>query len=83
MPSLKELRDKQQVTEIDDKQPAQQNTAAAILMSHSIKDRRMSFRISSSLYARFTEINTKLGASNGSVLNTLISQYIREHSDLL
>lgn len=67
------------------KKGSQQNmsAAASILSSHATKDKRLSIRVNSRVYTMFTEINSKLGASNGSVINTFITQYVREHKDLL
>ncbi len=62
---------------------SQSSAAAAILSSHTTKDKRLSVRINTQMFNQFSEINAKLGASNGSVINTLMSQYVREHKDLL
>lgn len=64
-------------------QPNTSNAATKILAAHAIKDKRLTFRINSSMYDQFTTINRKLGAASGSVINLLISGYIRDHKDLL
>ncbi|MCF0228694.1 MAG: hypothetical protein HUJ76_03230 [Parasporobacterium sp.] len=65
------------------KESPRKSAAEAILSSTSTKDARMATRINSATYAQFTQINKKLGASNGSVVNMLVAQYINDHKDLL
>jgi len=81
MPSFKD------VYQIDEEkkavQKAKPSAASAILASHTTKDKRFSVRISTQLYMQFTQINSKLGASSGSVINTLMSQYVLDHKELL
>jgi len=82
MPSFKDVYN---IDEEEKKvlQKSRSNAASAILAAHTTKDRRFSIRISTQLYTQFTQINSKLGASSGSVVNTLMSQYVLEHKELL
>jgi hypothetical protein len=61
----------------------EKSPAAKILASHSTKDKRVSVRMNSATYDQFADINSKLGASNGSVINMLISEYIMKYKELL
>lgn len=84
MPSFKEIYEADQLKKKKDDQPAaKSNAAATILLTHTVKDRRLTFRISSQLYNQFSAINKQICASNGSIVNMLIAQYVREHQDML
>lgn len=47
------------------------------------KDKMISAKVNSQTYAQFTEINTVNGMSNNSVINMLITKYVRENKHLL
>ena len=66
-----------------EKKAEQPAAAAKILASHATKDKRVSVRMNSATYDQFAEINAKLGTSNGSVINMLISEYIMKYKELL
>ena len=57
--------------------------ASAILAAHDTKTARISARMASTTLAQFTYINKKRGATNSSILNTLVTNYIKENKDLL
>ena len=71
------------IEEQKEKKAEQPTTAAKLLASHSTKDKRVSVRMNSASYDQFAEINSKLGASNGSVINMLIAEYIMKYKELL
>ena len=79
MASFKEIHQMQKAQQEKKVEPA----AAKILASHSTKDKRVSVRMNSSTYDKFALINSKLGASNGSVINMLVAEYIMKYKDLL
>jgi predicted DNA binding CopG/RHH family protein len=62
---------------------AASKAAAAILATHTVKSARVGFRISEEMLQQFTAINKKLGATNSSVLNTIVARYIMENKNLL
>lgn len=63
--------------------PKKEAAASKILASHSLKDKRISIRINSATYDKFALINSKLGTSNGGVVNMMISEYILKNKHLL
>lgn len=81
MASFKEV--KGMVPAKETTQKSEPVAAAKILASHATKDKRMSVRINSTTYEQFDIINTKLGASNSSVINMLIAEYIMKYKELL
>ena len=81
MPSFKEINKLNQLEE--KKEQINKPAASKILASHATKDRRVSIRMSSQIYDTFTLINSKLGASNGSVINMMVAEYVLKHKDLI
>jgi predicted DNA binding CopG/RHH family protein len=81
MPSFKEINKIE--TEKKDKLVENKPAASKILASHATKDKRVSVRMSSQTYDQFALINSKLGASNGSVINMMVAEYVMKHRDLL
>lgn len=47
------------------------------------KDKAISAKVNSNMYALFTAINREIGLSNNSALNMIISEYVREKKYLL
>ena len=47
------------------------------------KDKIISAKVDPETWARFTEINRAQGMTNNSVINMLISQYVRNNEGLL
>lgn len=81
MPSFKEIN--KMNVEKKDKPVENKPAASKILASHAVKDKRVSVRMSSQTYDQFALINSKLGASNGSVINMMVAEYVLKHKDLL
>lgn len=80
MPSLKELQILKSET---DGELADEPAASLLLASHAVKDKRIAVRINSNTYNQFSEINRKIGATNSSVINMLVSEYILKYKNLL
>lgn len=59
------------------------NAASALLAAHDTKTARITARVSESTLSQFTFINKRRGATNSSILNTLVTNYIKENKDLL
>lgn len=57
--------------------------ASALLAAHDTKNARITARVAETTLAQFTYINKKRGATNSSILNTLVTNYIKENKDLL
>ena len=69
-----------------DAQPIQVKKKPAVtkITSHDgAKDKPISAKVNSNMYALFTAINRESGLSNNSALNMLISEYVREKKYLL
>ena len=49
----------------------------------SEKDKMISAKVNSQTYTQFTKINQLNGMSNNSVINMLITKYVRENKHLL
>lgn len=81
MASFKEVHQMNQQAQQEKK--GETAAAAKILASHSTKDKRVSVRMNSSTYDQFALINSKLGTSNGSVINMLVAEYIMKYKELL
>lgn len=81
MPSFKEVNEMLQNTEKKQSEPVA--AASKILASHAIKDKRIAVRVNSATYDQFNLINSKLGTSNGSVINMMIAEYIMKNKSLL
>jgi len=47
------------------------------------KDKQISAKINSNVYALFTEINKAQGLSNNSALNMIVTKYVRENKGIL
>ena len=63
-------------------------TAEKILSSHMDtgnpkRDKRIDVRVTTKTYEEFTQITRYLGTTNSSVVSMLITEYIREHKDIL
>ncbi len=78
MPSFKEINKLE-----EKKEQVNKPAASKILASHATKDKRVSVRMSSQTYDQFALINSKLGASNGSVINMMVAEYVLKHKDLI
>lgn len=59
------------------------NVAASELFGSDLKDMRISVRMNSGKYNQFSKINKKMGASNSSVINMLVSEYIAKNKDMI
>ncbi len=82
MPTFKEIYQPETETKQKKEQP-QKAAVTEILAGHSTKDKKFSFRISDSQLKQFTLINKKMGATNSSVINSLIAKYIFENKEIL
>ena len=47
------------------------------------KDKQISAKVNSNVYALFTEINKAQGISNNSALNMILTKYVRENKAIL
>ena len=54
-----------------------------ISSSDSSKDKQISAKVNSGVYAEFTAINKAQGLSNNSALNMIINRYVRENRGIL
>ena len=82
LPTFKEIYQPETETKQKKEQP-QKAAVTEILAGHSTKDKKFSFRISDSQLKQFTLINKKMGATNSSVINSLIAKYIFENKEIL
>lgn len=57
--------------------------AVTMLLDTGEKDKQISAKVNRRLYESFTKICKMQGVSNNSMLNLLISNYVREHKELL
>lgn len=64
------------------KAPAKK-AAKVITTAKSGKDKQISAKVNAGTYAAFTKINEAQGMSNNSVLNMLISKYVRENREII
>lgn len=54
-----------------------------ISSNDSSKDKQISAKVNSNVYALFTEINKAQGISNNSALNMILTKYVRENKAIL
>ena len=76
-----ELRKKKQ-----NEAPEEKTKSAAVnrmMAKNGVKDKSVSLKVNSQVYATFTEICKELGLSNNSCLNMIIGQYVRDNKYLL
>lgn len=72
------------VTEKEDQEsPRKDKKAVKKIAKSNIKDKVVSAKFNSDTYKRFTEINTRMGITNNSALNLILTKYVKEHSDWL
>lgn len=88
----KKLLDKVKRQEEQENQAADENKSGApkknralynISSKGSSKDRQISAKVNSGMYAMFSQINEAQGISNNSALNMIISKYVRENKGIL
>lgn len=66
-----------------EKAAPQRKAAKVITTAKSGKDKQISAKVNTETYAAFSKINEAQGMSNNSVLNMLISQYVRANKDII
>jgi len=90
----KKLLDKVKRQEAQENQAADENKSDAprakknralhnISSKGSSKDKQISAKVNSGMYAMFSQINEAQGLSNNSALNMIISKYVRENKGIL
>lgn len=90
----KKLLDKVKRQEAQENQAADENKIGAprakknralhnISSKGSSKDKQISAKVNSGMYAMFSQINEAQGLSNNSALNMIISKYVRENKGIL
>ena len=58
-------------------------TVKSLVGSNKIKDKVVSAKVYPETWAKFTAINRAQGMTHNSVINMLISQYIRDNKEIL
>ena len=71
------------VEERESRARASTKTVKAFIEGSKIKDKMISAKVYPETWATFTAINKAQGMTNNSVINMLISQYIRENKEIL
>ena len=80
-----EQESKQKSTNIqnDNNIGTRKHNALNKISSKDGKDKQISAKVNSNVYALFTEINKAQGISNNSALNMILTKYVRENKAIL
>ena len=83
MGDLKKKSTVEAAAEREERGARKSGTAKRISGGGNNKDKIISAKVYPETWARFTEINRAQGMTNNSVINMLISQYVRNNEGLL
>lgn len=78
-----EYKEKGTRTQNDSSDSRRHKTLNKISSKGSSKDKQISAKVNSNVYALFTEINKAQGISNNSALNMILTRYVRENKGIL
>lgn len=67
----------------EERSTAQTGTVKKLSSDYSVKDKVISAKVYPETWQRFTAINKAQGMTNNSVINMLISKYVRDNEALL
>lgn len=85
---LDKMKEKEEITPEKKEGEIQRSMSSFVeapkrVLRPKMKEKQISAKVIPETYALFTQINQSLGMSNNSVLNKLMSDYVRENKRLL
>lgn len=69
--------------QVENKPKKEKKNVVKNIIGNNDKDKQISAKVNSTVYATFTKINKANGISNNSAINMLINQHIRENKYLI
>lgn len=74
---------KEAVAEREARAKSNTNTVKTLVSGSKVKDKVISAKVYPETWTTFTAINKAQGMTNNSVINMLISQYVRDNKEIL